>query len=676
MDQKSNILFVDGREVAFSDERNLLEVIRSAGVDIPTFCYHSELSIYGACRLCLVEIEGRGLQASCSIKPEPGLKVKTSTKQIRNMRKVNVELLLASHRPHCTTCDKSGQCGLQSLAKKLGVTNIRYKATSEEKPLDTSSPSIVRDPNKCVLCGDCVRFCSEIQSVGAIDFAFRGSKAAVIPAFGKDFSQVECVNCGQCARVCPTGALVPKSEIDAVFSKLDNPKKIVIAQIAPAIRVALGEYFGLAAGTINTGQIVAALKRLGFDRVYDTSFTADLTVVEEATEFIERFTKGEHLPQFTSCCPAWVKFAEQYYPELLRNVSTCRSPQQMFGSLAKNVLPDQLAVKREDLVVVSVMPCTAKKFEAKRDEFITQGLYDVDHVITTQELGRMIEQAGIRFTDLEAESFDLPFSFKTGAGVIFGSSGGVTEAALRFAAEKVNGVKLDNPNFYELRTNEPLRVYETVLAGKKVKCAVVYGLAEARKIADAVREGTCDYSLIEVMACPGGCINGAGQPVTSDTCTVLARKKSLYTIDKTLELHKSQDNPYIAETYSAHLGKAGGHTAHELLHTTYYSRRRIEKDGLTLMNGSHDDKVEIGVCLGTSCFVKGSQDLLRALMVHVEKRGLADYVDVKASFCFEGCREAPVVRINGTLLNAATFKKAADALDAELAQRGIAVSSK
>ncbi|HHX39237.1 MAG TPA: 4Fe-4S binding protein, partial [Armatimonadetes bacterium] len=447
----NEFLTIDGKEVRIEGERNLLEVIRKAGIDIPTFCYHSHLSVYGACRLCLVEVEGRGIVGSCSTPPEPGMKVKTTTQEIREIRKIAVELLLANHEKTCPTCSKSATCQLQEIARRLGVDEVRFKSTHEPVPVDRSSPSLVRDPNKCILCGDCVRVCHEIQGIGAIDFAHRGSSTAVLPAFGKDLKHVECVYCGQCASVCPTGALTVKSEIDAVWEALSDPKKKVVAQIAPAVRVAIGEHFGLAPGTVSMGQTVAALKAMGFDQVYDTSFAADLTVIEEANEFLARKEKGERLPIFTSCCPAWVKFAEQYYPSLLPHLSSCRSPQQMFGSIAREVLPEKLGVDNKDLVIVSIMPCTAKKFEAKQEKFIQDGIADVDHVLTTQELGRMIEAQGLRFSRLEPESLDMPFGFKTGAGVIFGTSGGVTEAVLRYAVEKVSGTRLEGVDFRAVR---------------------------------------------------------------------------------------------------------------------------------------------------------------------------------------------------------------------------------
>ncbi len=569
-------LIVDGREVAIEGEPNLLELIRKAGIEIPTFCYHSELSVYGACRLCLVDIEGRGIQASCSARPESGMVVRTRTQEIREMRKISVELLLANHDMDCPTCPKSRSCKLQDLAHKLGVDKVRFKRTHKPKPVDHSSPCLTRDPNKCVLCGDCVRACYEIQGIGAIDFVGRGTSNQVMPAFGKDLNQVECVGCGQCAAVCPTGALSPKREVNQVWRDLENPAKTVVVQIAPAVRAGLGEFFGSEAGATCTGKTVAALKALGFDQVYDTCFAADLTVIEEANEFIQRKTAGERLPQFTSCCPAWVKFTEQFYPELRHHLSTCRSPQQMFGSMARELLPNMLGVKNEDLVVVSIMPCTAKKFEAKLDKFIdADGVADVDHVVTTQGLARMIEEAGIDFANLPPESFDMPMGFRTGAGILFGASGGVSEAVLRYAVEKISDMPLPSVDFHQTRGEEGIREVNLEVNGMMLKLCIVHGLANARTIAEQVKAGQCDYDLIEVMTCPGGCVAGAGQPVSIGRQTIRQRAQALYNNDKTVQIHKSQDNFEVARCYSDCLGDVGGDKAHKLLHTHYQNRRAV-----------------------------------------------------------------------------------------------------
>ncbi len=421
---------VNGKVLPICGERNLLELIRKAGIDIPTFCYHSELSIYGACRLCLVEVEKRGIMASCSTAPEPGMVVRTDTKMLRKMRKINIELLLANHKRECPTCSRSSNCTLQEVARKLGVSEVRYKQTTKDAPLDTSSPSLTRDPNKCVLCGDCVRVCSEVQSVGALDFAFRGSKARVVPAFNQDLAKVECVNCGQCAAVCPTGAIIPHQDRDSVWEQIYDPDKTVVVQIAPAVRVAIGERFGFATGENVARKLVTALRMMGFDYVYDTCFAADMTIFEEATEFLYKLQSGAKLPLFTSCCPGWVKFCETYYPEFLPQVSTTRSPQAIFGAVARKPLPEQLKDDPRNLVVVSIMPCTAKKFEAKLPKFSQNGRPDVDYVLTTSELAQMIESMGIDLHKLEPDTFDMPLGFSTGGAVIFGTTGGVMEAAL------------------------------------------------------------------------------------------------------------------------------------------------------------------------------------------------------------------------------------------------------
>jgi NADH-quinone oxidoreductase subunit G len=654
---KTSTLEVDGKTIAIEGERNLLEVIRKAKIELPTFCYHSELSVYGACRLCLVDIAGRGIQPACSTPPEGGMQVRTSTGEIREMRKIVVELLLAGHEHGCPTCAKSTTCQLQSLAKRLGIKEVRFKARSAKVPLDESTPSLSRDPNKCVLCGDCVRVCHEVQGVGAIDFAFRGVRTAVMPAYGKDLSAVDCVNCGQCARVCPTGAITPRSEVEAVWKDLDGRRKTVVAQIAPAVRVALGEMFGLEPGVTASGQMVGALRAMGFAKVFDTAFTADLTVVEEAEEFLARFAKGERLPQFTSCCPGWVTYAEQYHPELLEHLSTCRSPQQMFGALAKEALCEELKLKREDLVVVSIMPCTAKKFEARREEFSKDGVPDVDHVITTQELARMIEERGLQFRHIEPESFDMPFGFKTGAGVIFGNSGGVSEAVLRYAGEKLGLTGAKTCEFLAVRGEQGVREVSVKAGGKTLRLAVVSGLANAKRLIEKARKGESGYDLIEVMACPGGCIGGAGQPVSRDPLVRAKRTKGLYDNDRMLQLHKSQENPYINEIYTTRLGQPGSRKAHELLHTHYKNRKRIKADAISLGKPGAE-KLCVEVCFGTNCFMKGAQSVFKAVTDTIAAEGLADRVEVKASFCFEACDKGPMLKIGARRMERCTPEKA------------------
>lgn len=579
MSEDVKTLTVNGQVVEIEGERNLLELIRKTGINLPTFCYHSDLSIYGACRLCLVDVEGRGIMASCSTAPEAGMIVQTNTEEIRQMRKINIELLLANHNRECPSCTRSSDCSLQDLARQLGVDDIRFKKRETVADLDFSSPSIVRDPNKCILCGDCVRMCSEVQGIGAIDFTHRGSKAEVAPAFDKDLGKVECVNCGQCAQVCPTGALTAKSEREAVWKALSDPTKTVVVQVAPAVRVALGEYFGMKPGQDVTGQMTTALRKLGFDQVYDTCFAADMTILEEANELLGRIKEGGKLPLFTSCCPGWVKFAEIYYPDMLENVSSCKSPQQMFGATAKKTLPEHLKVDRKDLVVVSVMPCTAKKYEAKLDKFAVDGQPDVDHVITTRELGRMIHAMGIVFTELEPSALDMPMGFYTGAGVIFGTSGGVMEAALRYAAGVIDGVDGGALEFMTVRGFEGIKEAAVTLGGQELKVAVVQGLANTRKLVDAIRSGEKTYHFIEVMACPGGCIAGGGQPFLdkrNKEANKKMRAKGIYTSDRTLQLHNSGDNHFVELCYQKNFeGGVGGHDAHEKLHTDYEDRSDI-----------------------------------------------------------------------------------------------------
>jgi NADH-quinone oxidoreductase subunit G len=658
----NRVVIIDKKEVPIEDEANLLELIRKAKIDLPTFCYHSELSVYGACRLCMVQVEGMGLVPACSTPPSPGMEVRTNTEEIRKMRRIIVELLLANHSQNCPTCQKSTTCQLQALARRLGITKIRFRNQNRNAPVDCSSPSLIRDPNKCVLCGDCVRICSEVQSVGAIDFAYRGTETVVIPSFGKDLDKVECVNCGQCARVCPTGALTPRSEVDEVWKVLHDPSKIVIASVAPAVRVAMGEMFGLEPGVTTTGQIAAALKAIGFSKVFDTSFTADLTVLEESNEFISRVEKGENIPQFTSCCPAWVKFVEQYYPEFISHLSSCRSPQQMFGSLAKDILTADVNVKRRDLIVVSIMPCTAKKFEARRDEFTRDGVPDVDYVLTTQELGRMIEEAGLHFRDLGPESFNLPFGFKTGAGVIFGNSGGVSEAVLRYVTERLTDERRENYEFKAVRGDNGIREAVLKVKNTEVRLAIVSGLGNARTVLEKIKSGEARYDLIEVMACPGGCIGGAGQPVSKDPAVRQKRTKGIYENDRMLELHKSQQNPYVIELYSDFLGQVGGHKAHELLHTGYKSRKRISDSGLALTGDGSDSSLEVSVCFGTSCFLRGSQKLFHDILEYIRTHNLNDAVNVSASFCFEKCDRGPTVRIGETVLEKCTIDMAIEAI--------------
>ncbi|WP_372519406.1 [FeFe] hydrogenase, group A [Candidatus Ruminimicrobiellum ovillum] len=659
-------LTINGKKVSFDKEKNLLEVIRKANIELPTFCYHSELSTYGACRLCLVNVEKRGLVPACSTPAEDGMVVVTNSNEIRELRKIIVELLLANHDRECTSCHKSESCQLQTLARRLGIQSIRYKKIVKDTPKDFSTPSLVRDPNKCVLCGDCVRFCEEIQTVGAIDFSFRGSHATVSPSFGKSLASSECIYCGQCTRVCPTGALTIKSDVTRVWNALGNKDKKVIVAIAPAVRAAIGEAFGIAkeSGTEAAGKMVTALKNMGFFKVFDISFAADLTIVEEANEFVERFTKGEKLPQFTSCCPAWIKFTEQYYPDMIKNLSSCMSPQGMFGSLAKEMLPKMYGIKREDLVVVSVMPCTAKKFEATRPELSKDGIPDTDIVLTTQELARMIEESGLSFANLEQSAFDMPLGFKTGGGVIFGNSGGVAEAVLRNVLSKENSN--DTDEFAFIRGEEGIREANLKVGDKDLRLAVVYGLGNARKVIKQIKNKEKEYDLIEVMACPGGCIGGAGQPVYDKLEVRNKRTKCLYENDSVLELHKPQDNPYVQQVYKEILGAVGGEKAHEILHTFHTNRRRITEKPFLIQAATDANSINVNVCFGTGCMLRGSQKILKSILDFVESKKISDKVEVKASFCFERCSRGPVVSVGSTVIEQATPEKVAKEIEKNL----------
>lgn len=556
---------IDGRTVEFTDEPNVLAVIRKADIDIPTLCYHSELSVYGACRLCTVENERGKTFASCSEPPRDGMIVYTNTPRLMKYRKLILELLLAAHCRDCTTCIKSGECQLQSLAHRMGVGNIRFENTKEQYPLDFSSPSIVRDPNKCILCGDCVRMCDNVQSVNAIDFAYRGTRALVTPAFNKKIAETDCVNCGQCRVVCPTGAISIHTNMDTIWDLLADKNTKVVAQIAPAVRVAVGDRFGLPKGENVMGKLVNVLHRLGFDEVYDTSYGADLTVIEESEELMNRLETGENLPLFTSCCPAWVKFCEERYPDLAKNLSTCRSPQQMFGAVVREYYKDPEKSGGKRIVSVSIMPCTAKKEEILRPESTTNGKQDIDYVLTTTELISMIRKAGIRFENLEIEATDMPFGIGSGAGVIFGVTGGVTEAVLRRLREGHNRVEMEKIKFSGVRGEEGLKEVEFDYNGRTIRAAVVSGLGNANNLMKRIQKGEVQYDFVEVMACRRGCIMGGGQPVPVDPESRIARSKGIYDTDINTQIKKSNENPLVQSLYD---GLLKGKT-HELLHRNF-----------------------------------------------------------------------------------------------------------
>lgn len=553
---------INGKKVEFTDEKNVLTIIRKAGIDMPTLCYHSELSTFGACRLCTVENDRGQCFASCSEEPRDGMVIYTHTERLRRHRKLIVELLLAAHCRDCTTCMKSGECVLQDLAHKMGVREVRFQDYKEHKPVDYSSPSIVRDPNKCILCGNCVRVCSEIQGVGVLGFAHRGTDAEVTPAFNKKLSQTACVSCGQCRVYCPTGALTIRTHLDEVYAALGDPNTRVIAQIAPAVRVAVGDAFGLPNGENAMGKTVAALHAMGFDEVFDTSYSADLTVMEESAEFLDRVQNGGKLPLLTSCCSAWVKFVDNEFPEMKENVSTCRSPQGMFSAVIKEYYRDPAHSEGKKTFVVSIMPCTAKKMEAVRPNSFTHGEQDTDIVLTTTELTRMIKNFGIAFDKIEPEACDMPFGLSSGGGVIFGVTGGVTEAVLRRLATDHNPATLNAIAACGIRGEEGIKEATIPYNGMDVNICVVSGLANARKVMEQVRSGEKQYHLIEVMACRRGCIMGGGQPIPAGPRHKAARAQGLYKADKDRILRKSDENPLMDVFYNGYFkGKA-----HELLH--------------------------------------------------------------------------------------------------------------
>ena len=553
---------INGKKVEFTDEKNVLSIIRKAGIDIPTLCYHSELSTFGACRLCTVEDDRGRLFASCSEEPRDGMVIYTHTERLRKHRKLIVELLLAAHCRDCTTCVKSGECKLQELAHSMGVLKVRYDNYNEVRPVDYSSPAIVRDPNKCILCGNCVRVCSELQGLGVLGFANRGTEATVTPAFEKKLSATDCVSCGQCRVFCPTGALTIRTHMDEVWEALGDKNTRVVAQIAPAVRVAVGDAFGMKNGENVMGKIVASLHAMGFDEVFDTTYTADLTIMEESAEFLDRVKNGGKLPLLTSCCPAWVKFVGDQFPDMKENVSTCRSPQQMFSAVLKEWYRDPEHAEGKKTFVVSIMPCTAKKMEAVREDSYTKGEKDTDAVITTTELIRMIKNAGIAFDKIESESCDMPFGIGSGAGVIFGVTGGVTEAVLRRLAEGHDTATLDAIAKCGIRGEEGIKETVVPYNGMDVKICVVSGLANARKVMEQVQSGEKEYHLIEVMACRRGCIMGGGQPIPAGPRHKAARAAGLYSADGAMVIKKSDENPLMDVFYNGYFkGKA-----HELLH--------------------------------------------------------------------------------------------------------------
>lgn len=573
---------INGMPLSVPKGSTILEAARIGGIEIPTLCYLKDINEIGACRICMVEVKGaRSLVTACVYPVNEGMEIFTNTERVRHSRKTTLELILSTHDKSCLSCVRSGTCELQQLCKEFGVDDPNaFAGETIHYDFDDSAAHMVRDNNKCILCRRCVAAC-DAQGISVIGANARGFDTHISSAFDKDLANVSCISCGQCIVNCPTGAIVEKDDTDKVLEAINDPDKFVIVNTAPSIRATLGEAFGMHIGTNVEGKMVAALRRLGFDKVFDTDFAADLTIMEEAHEFLDRVQNGGVLPMITSCSPGWIKYCEHYYPELIPHLSTCKSPQQMFGATMKTYYAQKLGMDPKDMVVVGVMPCTAKKFETKRPDQAASGYPDVDIAITTRELARMIESAGIFFKHLPDEEFDVPFGESTGAATIFGATGGVMEAALRTAVETLTGETLPSVDFTEVRGMENIKEAAYDVAGTTVKVAVASGTKNAKVLLDKIKDGTADYQFIEIMGCPGGCINGGGQPiqhaVVRNFVDLKARRaEALYRSDADNAKRKSHENAAIKQLYAKFLGEPGSHKAHEILHTSYVARKKYE----------------------------------------------------------------------------------------------------
>ena len=584
MEQKMVNLKIDNIPVSVPAGTTVLEAARNAGIKIPSLCFLKEINEIGACRICVVEVKGaKSLVASCVYPVNEGMEVFTNTEKVRHSRQLTLELILSNHRMDCLTCSRSGRCELQDLARDLGIDAVRYAADNLPPQIEDSAPHLIRDNSKCVLCRRCTAVCRKSQEVGVIGCNDRGFATHVGCAFDRDLNEVDCVSCGQCIVACPTGALQEKDDTAKVWAALNDPTKHVVVGPAPSIRVTLGECFGMPIGTNVEGKMVTALRRLGFDKVFDVDNAADFTIMEEGTEFLHRLQNGGTLPLITSCSPGWIRFCEQHYPDMVPNLSSCKSPQQMFGTLVKTYYAEKMGINPRDIFVVSIMPCTAKKYEVRREEMRQHGWLPVDVSLTTRELGRMITRAGLLFQNLPDGEFDEMLGLSTGAATIFGASGGVMEAALRTVVEIVTKGEMKPLEFTEVRGMTGIKEASYDLPGKTVRVCVTSGLANAKKVLDGVKSGEMQYDFIEIMACPGGCINGGGQPiqhadVRNWTDIRSLRAKALYTQDEGMTYRRSHENPIVQQVYKEYLGEPGGHRAHELLHTTYVPQKRYRTE--------------------------------------------------------------------------------------------------
>ena len=576
-------LVIDGTPISVPAGTTILEAARKVNIDIPTLCFLKDINEVGDCRMCVVEVEGRrGFATSCIQKVEEGMVVRTNTEAVIEARRLVLDLILSNHDRECLTCTRNGNCELQKLAQEFNVIEIRYQGERNKHVIDDLSPSIVRDFNKCILCRRCVSTCKKVQGIGAIDCAERGFKSCVSTESGNSLNDVNCTLCGQCIEACPVGALKEKDNTKEVWERLRDKDTYVVVQTAPAVRVALGEEFGMKIGTNVEGKMVAALRKMGFDKVFDTNTAADLTIIEEGNEFIERLTNGGTFPMITSCCPSWIKYIEMNYPEQLAHLSSCKSPHQMFGAIIKSYYAEKMNLDPAKIFVVSVMPCIAKKYERTRSYEDGSGYPDVDAVITTRELARMIKQAQIEFVELEDEKFDDPLGESSGAAAIFGTTGGVMEAALRTVAEKLEGKELEKIEFEQTRGEQGIKRAELEIAGKKVKIVVASGLKNAQTIMNEIRDGKADYQFVEIMSCPGGCVMGGGQPIKSSKVRSqidvrAKRADALYTMDEKNTIRKSHENPVMKKLYEEYLEKPGSHKAEELLHTHYQKEEKYKK---------------------------------------------------------------------------------------------------